>query len=70
MYLMSNYIRLSNHNRIAKVKMPRGTNIVIRARGPILPVRSPRPTADAAPRIVSVRLALPNFMALITAGRA
>jgi hypothetical protein len=34
---MSNYIRLKNHNRIAKVKMPRGTNIVIRARGPILP---------------------------------
>ena len=37
MYLMSNYIRLSNRYRIANVKAPRGTNIVICARGPILP---------------------------------
>src|SRR5580658_7424956 len=36
-YLISNYIRLQNHNRIAKVKMARGIKIVIRARGPILP---------------------------------
>jgi hypothetical protein len=34
---MSNYIWLKNHNGIANVKMPRGTKIVTRIRGPILP---------------------------------